>query len=131
MSGKTHTWCGYKASSKDDLSELSVRLTALPNWVVLAHVHDLGLMRCRQQPLSFLMWLVQKFKGIGGLLHFFYQLKERSPDVISMWHADMMRHMHLGRDTEDADSVGGWSQREINLLVSRFPQHLIKAEPRT
>lgn len=112
----------FRANSQADLSDLSVRLTALPHWFVLGHVHDLGLMRCRQQPLAALIWLVKKTKGVGGLLFFFADLQKRSPDVLAMWWADTLHHMHLGKDTEDADSVGGWSQREIDMLVARLPQ---------
>lgn len=111
----------FKADSIDDLSRLSRALCALPSWYVLAHVHDLDLMRCRQQPLAFLMWVLHKTKGTNGMLHFFVNMNKRSPDTVTEWFVDTLRHLHFGKDTEDRPSVGGWSQREIDLLVERLP----------
>ncbi len=111
----------YKANSHSDLSALSVAMCSKPDWFVLAHVHDLGLMRCRQQPLAMMISLVRRLRGTGGMLALFLNLKQRSPDVVTMWFADTLNHLHLGKDTEDTDSVGGWSQREIDLLCERIP----------
>ena len=111
----------FKASSIADIGRLSVALTSLPRWYALAHIHDLGLMRCRQQPLAFTIWALRKIKGTAGMLSFFCNFNGYSPDTIDDWYADTLRHMHFGKDTEDSDSAGGWSQREIDLLVARLP----------
>lgn len=119
----------FRANSKQSVSDLSVALTSLPHWFVLAHVHDLGLMGCRQQPLAFLIGVVKRLRGTNGMLAFFLSLKTRSPDTLNMWWADTLAHIHFGKDTEDADSVGGWSQREIDQLCARIPSLAIsKAE---
>lgn len=109
----------YRANNFGDLSALSIRLCSLPSWVALGAVHDLGLMKM-PPPWGVMLWLIRKLRGSQGVTNFFWHMSQRSPDQVNAWVAQMLQHLHFGKDTEDSDSLGGWSQREINLLAERI-----------
>ena len=109
------------ANNSDDVRELAMGLANLPACQVLAHVHDLGLVRMPRSWLGVLMAILRKVRGTAGMRTFFVDLSIRDPDLVRDWMADTLAHVVDGCDLEDFDSVGGWSQREIDLLIARFP----------
>jgi hypothetical protein len=64
-----------------------------------------------------IFWVLRRIRGKQGLYNFVAILSQIYPRAIDGIIADTAKHMLDGRDTEDADSVGGFSQRELNLIV--------------
>lgn len=83
---------------------------------LLAFIHDAGLMRFPLGAVSPLVWLVRKTRGRAGLMAFFQHLQRRRPDLLSAAIRETAEHVGWGIDLEDETSVGGWSQREIDLF---------------
>lgn len=115
------------ASSISDVRLLATALMTVPEedkWKVLGKVVDLGLMKFRG--LDFFLKLLKKWKGSAGVFQFFKILSEKSPKTIDIWLEDTIRHVVNGKDTSDAASVGGWSQKEIDLLLDNVTFSLLK-----
>lgn len=111
----------YDASKKEDVARLAHNFATTPSsdyWKVLGHVHDLGLMRFRgiNRPL---VWILRKVRGTAGVLALFRILDQCLPGSMNEMMLDTIKHMLTGKDREDPNSFGGWSQREIDALTSR------------
>lgn len=85
---------------------------------LLAALHHLGLMKAEGGIFRISLAVVGTMKGRPGLLAFFRHLQKRKPSVIDAMIAQTVYHAVHGNDREDADSMGGWSQREIDLLLA-------------
>lgn len=123
------------ATSKDDIGKLGIMLASTPSseyWKVLGHVYDLGLMRYRGIN-GWALWVLQKVHGTAGVLMFFKKLGEQRPDEMKLHIAATIEHVVLGQDTEDPKSFGGWSQREVDLFLSRVKfsndDHILAGTP--
>jgi len=111
----------YDATKKDDVARLAHNFATTPSddyWKVLGHVHDLGLMRFRgiNGPL---VWILRKVRGTAGVLALFRILDQRVTGSMSEMMRETIMHMLTGKDREDPNSFGGWSQREIDALTAR------------
>lgn len=109
-----------KASSPLDvlvLVQWLVELDPVRRPAVLAHAHNERLMRARGT-LRPMLWLVRRLRGKRGVEAFFDHLAVRDPRAMHAMWWQMLDHIHLGRDTEDADSSGGWSQQELDLFLA-------------
>ena len=110
----------YDATKTEDVTRLAMNFATTPSsdyWRVLGHVYDLGLMRFRG-PLGWVLRL-SRLKGNAGVFQFFKILQDRFPDVVKDCMLATIDHMVVGTDKSDNRSVGGWSQREIDLLTSK------------
>lgn len=116
-----------KANSKKDLWELSVIIENLEGdarWKFLSHIHNLKLMKFNPQELEQVGVSSELFDKVVNNAEFtaydilFSGIYKIMPDEIT----DMLHHTNIhvvfGQDTEDEDSVGGFSQREIDLIVN-------------
>ncbi|MGA4550626.1 hypothetical protein [Methylorubrum aminovorans] len=84
----------------------------------LVVVHATGLMLPRGI-LRLGLWLVG-LRGEAGKARFLVELYRRDPaGALTLW-AQTCEHVLHGKDREDANSVGGWSQREIDLFLECF-----------
>jgi hypothetical protein len=109
-----------KANSEEDLKLLAKAFLTTPRetyWVLMAKVHQLGLMRFRGFN-KILLELLKKIRGEEYIFYFFNLLDKVYPKGVEEALYETARHIVNGKDTEDEDSVGGWSQREIDLLLS-------------
>lgn len=117
-----------KANSEQDIRLLASCFLTIPQqnrWVVLARVYEIGLMNFRG-PLGFLVRLLRKYKGGQGVFQFFSILNNLFPKEIDKCIEDTVYHIVKGEDRTDADSVGGWSQAEIDLFLSRVRFSLLE-----
>lgn len=115
------------ATSKTDVRLLATCLMTVPQedkWKIVGKIYDLGLMRFRGS--NFLLWLIKKWNGAAGVFQFFKILSERSPKTIDTWLEDTIRHVVNGKDKFDPASAGGWSQKEVDLLLDNVTFSLLK-----
>jgi hypothetical protein len=112
----------FKANSAHDVLWLSFCLQRVPvhqRLIVVAHIYDLGLMQFRG-PMGLLLSLVRRLRGTIGISAFFERYSRHNPGpVLQGLLVETAMHVAKGHDREDADSVGGWSQREIDALCGR------------
>ncbi len=110
----------YAANRYDDIYSLYDRLCKSdPTEVVLA-TYSLGLMEFAGKASKATVWLIRLVRGQTGVENFLRFLWKKSPDTVHVMHYETALHSVYGKDAEDSDSVGGWSQREIDLLVDRM-----------
>lgn len=115
------------ASSKDDVRLLAGCFLTIQNedkWKVAGKVYDLGLMRMRG--LNWFLKLIKKWKGPAAIFQFFKILSEKFPKELDNYLEDTIRHIVNGKDTTDPASVGGWSQKEIDLLLDNVTFSLLR-----
>lgn len=106
------------ASSDFDVKLLAGCFLTTPKedqWKIIAKVYDLGIMKFRG--IGWILWTLKKLKGSAGIFQFFKILSEKSPKSIDKCIEDIIIHIVKGKDTTDPNSIGGWSQKEIDLLL--------------
>lgn len=109
-----------QASNYQDVMTVAFRLLSVAKedrWKIVATVYDLGLMRFRSPLFRACLWIVVKLQGRAGLFAFFQQLQKKAPEEIDNFLQQTATHIVDGKDLEDKYSVGGLSQREMNLLL--------------
>lgn len=119
-----------KANSIEDIRLLASCFLTIPQenkWIVMARVYELGLMNFKGIT-GWLVRLLRKYKEGVGVFHLFNYLNKSNPKEIDKCIEDTIYHIVKGEDDEDSDSVGGWSQREIDLILSRVHFSLLKDE---
>lgn len=115
------------ATSREDLKLLATCFLTVPQedkWKIVGKVYDLGLMKFKGT--VFALRLIKKWKGSPGIFQFFKILSEISPKSIDNCIEDTVRHIVNGKDTYDPSSAGGWSQKEIDLLLDNVTFSLLK-----
>jgi len=108
----------FLASSDQSLIEASKAIDSFnqnQKIIFMANVFEHGLMNA-PFPTNLMIGFVKKFRKRSGLEHMFNILTCRSGNIVNSLIAETKTHMLYGYDTEDKDSAGGFSQREINLL---------------
>ena len=81
-----------------------------------AFVISEGLMRA-PFPIGMLFGLVRWRHGKIGVKNVILKYaKDHEASVLEMFE-QTLHHMVYGKDREDSDSVGGFSQREINMIL--------------
>lgn len=105
----------FLASSQKDVNTLAALLeTAPPPYRpdIAARIIHGDLMR---GPWWFqgLLWIIRRRRAPLQRLRVLYA---RSPNLADDLIKDTAKHMRHGHDREDATSVGGFSQREMNLM---------------
>lgn len=111
----------YRASSREDVAALSVAMRGLSDGDKLRGlviVHATGLMLPRGS-LRLGLWLAG-LRGETRKAVFLAELYRRDPAGALLLWEQTCSHVLNGRDREDANSVGGWSQREIDLFLDCF-----------
>lgn len=112
----------YKANSKEDVARLAQRVRDTPaedRWQLAADVVYLGLMNFREAPIQDIIKHARYTENIDAIYAFFAVFDAMERQFINDFVEDTAEHAINGRDIEDEDSVGGWSQREIDLLVTK------------
>lgn len=115
------------ATSTEDVRLLATCIMTVPQedkWKVIGKIVELGLMKFRG--ITFAIWLLRKWKGPAGIYQFFKIVSEKHPKTLDIWVEDTIRHIVNGKDTIDPASVGGWSQKEIDLLLDNVTFSLLK-----
>lgn len=120
MSGRPFR-SSYRASSREDVAALSVAMRGLPDddklrGLVIAHATGLMLPR---GILRLGLWLVGLRGGARKALFLAELYRRDAAGALTLWD-QTCSHVLNGKDREDADSVGGWSQREIDLFLACF-----------
>jgi len=105
-----------KAAEKIDMFKPGEKIIFLTN--VVEH----SLMRA-PFPINIVFAFAKKHKGRAGIAHMFHNLNNFGRDYGDKMIADTRKHMLTGVDTEDNNSVGGFSQRELNLLFRGIHEH--------
>lgn len=109
-----------KANSKEDIRKLAEAFRTIPReqyWIIMAKVHQLRLMKFTGC-VGFLFKYMIKFRGEESIFFFFNRLDKIYPKAVEEALYETIRHIVNGKDVQDEDSIGGWSQREIDLLLS-------------
>lgn len=122
----------YLASSRESVSRLAMNLSTVRSVkeraAILAVLDELRLFRspwllrtgarvlARVRGGSPTKWQAAALERVGG----------QSPAALADMWEQLIRHCLRGHDREDDDSVGGWSQRELDLLASRVTFHADK-----
>ena len=110
----------FKANSKNDIELLSILIRANNgSWQLAADICSLGLMNFKEPFIQDVIKQTREKGELGNLYTFFYMVNEIDPTIITDFIDSSAEHAISGNDTEDEDSVGGWSQREIDLLVTK------------
>lgn len=115
------------ATSVEDVRLLATCFMTVPQedkWKVLGKTYELGLMRFRG--IQFFLWIIKKWKGSAAVYQFFKMVAEKQPEAIDNYIEDTIRHIVNGKDRSDRASVGGWSQKEIDLLLDNLTFSLLK-----
>ena len=110
----------YTASSKASVEQLITDLEALPHplrLVLLVQIWKLGLMRPKGFALRFLFWFAKRMRGDKGLPIMLKALEQKDPAAVQSFWDQTIAHIRNGKDREDMDSVGGFSQSEIDLIA--------------
>lgn len=110
----------YKANDRKDVNALYDRLCEHNHVEVLTAVYMLRLMRIGTGWNGLMLWLVKKSRGEQGVRNFFTSLRTLHADAFNSLVVDTVYHCAWGQDGVDQDSVGGWSQREIDLLCRKL-----------
>lgn len=115
------------ATSIEDVRLLATCLMTVPQedkWKIMGKIYELDLMKLRG--FGFVVGLIRKWKGAAGIFQFFKIVSEKSPETLDTWIEDTIRHIVNGKDATDPASVGGWSQKEIDLLLDNVTFSLLK-----
>lgn len=112
-----------KANSVTDLEILASYIRNIPKedrCQLAAVIVHLGLMKSPLPEVQRSIELMKETGGVKALEYFFQFLSIVDPKTLDTTLADTIKHLTEGNDIEDIDSVGGWSQREINLLLNNY-----------
>lgn len=117
-----------KASTRSDLVWLIQYLTDIfpeqHRFELHEYTLNFGLMRTHWW-VKLCFWIIEKCdKFRSGARAEFFRKIHQDTNVGGESLQQLVDHILTGKDTEDKDSVGGFSQREIDLLVSillKFP----------
>jgi hypothetical protein len=110
----------YKANSKRDIQLLAKVIEDVPQqaqWYIVWYVWRNDLMRIRQWFPRLLLWFMYMRHGDWGTQMMFRQMEQKNPEQITQIISDTCRHVLYGQDKEEVGSLGGWSQREIDLFM--------------
>lgn len=118
----------YQASSREDLEHLAGMMDLLTDarkaaGVAAIHAHGLML------PRGILALAVMFPRFVGGkasVTKFFQQLYLRDAKSMNAMWDQTREHMLRGKDTEDRNSVGGWSQRELDIFTQEIMPQLVR-----
>jgi hypothetical protein len=114
----------YYANNRGSVSRLAMNLSTTPldqAPPVLAAIYSQGLMRPEWQ-LRLMAWFgmrMRRMTPFQAYLVIFHTFLQKDREVVREALTGVVRHCLRGTDLEDEDSVGGWSQREIDLLTSK------------
>lgn len=111
------------ASSRDDILRLATLIRGIEGedrCQFAAVITDLGLMKVKHAQVTGAIEMLKSVRGKRGLIDFFTFLFVIEPNALEEFIEDTIDHILNGVDSEDIDSVGGWSQREVNLLLTNY-----------
>jgi hypothetical protein len=112
----------YKASSATDVNDLATMLENLDEFKTLEFVR-LVLHKSLMKPplwLGVMLALLKAIRGRHGINNFVTLLWNSKPEIIGDLFDQTIEHMLYGKDQEDVNSAGGFSQREIDLIVEHM-----------
>lgn len=110
----------YKANSKEDVKLLAQRIRDTPTedrCQLIADCVFLGLMYINDPYTSDTLEVMKKHNQENAVFMFFNLYEKLNPGFIDSFIEDVYNHIVNGKDTVDQDSVGGWSQREIDTFL--------------
>lgn len=108
-----------RANRLDDMKLLARMVRAVAptdQYKLAAVVFDLDLMRFPWYLQPLVAW-VRRRKGRAGLMTYFKTMTTKQPKFVTDFVEQTAVHIESGRDREDRDSVGGLSQREVDVLI--------------
>ena len=113
---------GFKASVRADVDAFADWLGTRSRVAVVHTVLWHRLMQPTQAWVGVLVW-VAKRRGKASLQKFL-EITDGQPNstFVRDVYVQTIRHIIHGKDREDRDSVGGFSQREMDLIVTELSQ---------
>ena len=110
-----------KANSRADVQQAAQLMRNYPVYLrasAMLHIHGNRLMTFHPQDLTirFFNWIT------GGRFSKVLIMRLPPEEIAHMWR-QTIDHIVSGKDTEDRDSVGGWSQREMDIFYSIINRH--------
>lgn len=110
------------ATSLNDVGEFANQLDNSPHSTkvhLVAYTLSEGLMQM-PFPFGILTGLLKLVRGKDGIKKFVYIISNAHVDIFNQMYNDTISHMLYGTDREDKNSVGGFSQRELNLICNNI-----------
>lgn len=117
-----------KANNIEDVKLLSNTIQNFPIneiYKLNAAFIYLGLMYPNLKYLIILKF-IKFLRGYSGLEVFFIELQKREPNTCRQLILQTANHCLRDKDREDKDSVGGFSQREIDLFLNFYEKQYHK-----
>lgn len=117
-----------KANTPSEIYALSEHLKL---HIGTSYVHYIAYQIVIQKLMKIPLWfdiplrIISFFKKSQDYKQIVYLLFLKNPNLADALITDTTDHMKYGKDTEDKDSVGGFSQREINII-----ENILKNIPR-
>ena len=71
-------------------------------------------------PFGIITGILRLLKGKQGIRNFVYIIADKHPELLERWVFDTVTHILYGNDKEDVKSVGGFSQRECDLITKNI-----------
>lgn len=108
----------WLASSRRDVMDLAWAVecvTVEDETFVAAHIVMNNLMLVSPWWWRVLFWLMKRSRNPFGVLSHFYTSQ---PEEARHLLTETARHIRHGKDREEASSVGGFSQREVNIMTT-------------
>lgn len=122
--GKSKTVADLLATSRRDVTVLAWMVEDVSEQDqarVAAHIIHNSLMIIRPWWWRILFWLIKtRRNALVGLVHFYNSQPSEARHLLT----ETARHIRHGVDREQASSVGGFSQREVNIMTA-----ILKATP--
>lgn len=109
----------YRADSRLSVRQLAMDLLDVPianHPAISATLMDRGIMAPTQLMVKFALWIVRK-RGLRDY-DFWMDYYKRQPKEATNTIEQTVTHIVEGQDREEASSVGGFSQREVNTLAN-------------
>ncbi|MFA9261868.1 MAG: hypothetical protein ACEQSB_00715 [Undibacterium sp.] len=90
--------------------------------VVLATIHVNGLMLMKNWSIRLSFWFARKLRGELGVVAMFSSLQAKAPKIIQEIVDQTVSHIRYGKDLIDEESVGGFCQTEMDLILDALYQ---------
>jgi LysM repeat protein len=120
----------FRANSRSDVDKVALFVrrhgSTMMKYAIAGFVMHHGLMKPKRLHERFALWLIRKVhkNQLAGTLKFVTYLDKKEPGSIYKLCEATSNWIARGLDTADEDSVGGWSQAEMD----KFRDYIVKVE---
>jgi hypothetical protein len=112
----------YSAASRIDLEYFASQMRKAGN-VTKTNIVVLVIIKKLMFPpwwLRLMLGGLRLIRGEKGVVLMLWMLSAKNPEIIETMYSQTIDHMLTGKDREERTSVGGFSQRELDMVVEAF-----------